>query len=473
MTRENLLKMLDSWIPGKKQEFLDDLEKLVSIRSVYSTPAPDKPYGEGCWNVLHEALKISGEYGFKIKNYDNYCGSATLGNSDESIGIFGHLDVVPEGDGWATDPYRIAVKENNYIFGRGTADNKAPALVALYAMRFLKEHDIPLNHSVMMVFGCDEERGMSDIPQFLAREKAPVFSLVPDAKYPLGHAEKGIIEFSMTQSHMPASPIMEMHGGIASNSVPDHAFAIIDKRMVDAEAISVYVNTDPRLSLEMSMDSLKLESTGDLRHASRPQNAVNAIEHLLSSILAMKILSGEALDTFKYLQQFILDYSGKFVKIACSDDISGSLTLVGSIIHLKNQELSLSVNIRYPVKADNHHIISQLYSELTKQGFAIENFSDNQPLFVPLEHPAIDRLVDITSDLLQMDDLEPLVLEGGTYARKLPNAVSFGVTVPGRIRLFGMEKGGAHQVDEYGDLKHLLLGIKIYATALYELDQIL
>ena len=104
MTRENLLKMLDSWIPGKKQEFLDDLEKLVSIRSVYSTPAPDKPYGEGCWNVLHEALKISGEYGFKIKNYDNYCGSATLGNSDESIGIFGHLDVVPEGDGWATDP---------------------------------------------------------------------------------------------------------------------------------------------------------------------------------------------------------------------------------------------------------------------------------------------------------------------------------------------------------------------------------
>ena len=187
----------------------------------------------------------------------------------------------------------------------------------------------------------------------------------------------------------------------------------------------------------------------------------------------MKILSGEALDTFKYLQQFILDYSGKFVKIACSDDISGSLTLVGSIIHLKNQELSLSVNIRYPVKADNHHIISQLYSELTKQGFAIENFSDNQPLFVPLEHPAIDRLVDITSDLLQMNDLEPLVLEGGTYARKLPNAVSFGVTVPGRIRLFGMEKGGAHQVDEYGDLKHLLLGIKIYATALYELDQIL
>ena len=67
-----------------------------------------------------------------------------------------------------------------------------------------------------------------------------------------------------------------------SNSVPDHAFAIIDKRMVDAEAISAYVNTDPRLSLEMSMDSLKLESTGDLRHASRPQNAVNAIVHLLS-----------------------------------------------------------------------------------------------------------------------------------------------------------------------------------------------
>ena len=86
----------------------------------------------------------------------------------------------------------ILSEDGKYLFARGTADNKSCGIMAMYAMRYLKEHDIKLKNNVMLVFGMNEEIGMNDIPEFLAREKCPKFSLVPDAKYPITYAEKGI-----------------------------------------------------------------------------------------------------------------------------------------------------------------------------------------------------------------------------------------------------------------------------------------
>ena len=65
----------------------------------------------------------------------------------------------------------------------------------------------------------------------------------------------------------------------------------------------------------------------------------------------------------------------------------------------------------------------------------------------------------------------PLSTEGGTYAQVLPNAIPYGATVPDRVRLFGMVKGGAHQADEYCDIPNLLINMQIYVRALIELDE--
>ena len=75
-------------------------------------------------------------------------------------------------------------------------------------------------------------------------------------------------------------------------------------------------------------------------------------------------------------------------------------------------------------------------------------------------------------DALEQPDIEPLK-DGGTYARRLPNAIPYGATVPGRVRLFGFAKGGAHQADEYCDIPNLLLNMRVYVRALIELDQML
>lgn len=54
---------------------------------------------------MEKALEISEKLGFKTVNVDGYVGYAEYGEGDEYIGVLGHLDLVPEGEGWKYPPY--------------------------------------------------------------------------------------------------------------------------------------------------------------------------------------------------------------------------------------------------------------------------------------------------------------------------------------------------------------------------------
>lgn len=51
------------------------------------------------------------------------------------IGVIGHVDVVPAGEGWDFDPFSLTCKDG-VLVGRGTSDDKAPLLTALYGLKF-------------------------------------------------------------------------------------------------------------------------------------------------------------------------------------------------------------------------------------------------------------------------------------------------------------------------------------------------
>lgn len=92
-----------------RQEFIDDISEVCRIRSVsiMNKQDPEKPFGAACRQMLDKALEMSGRYGFETRNYDNFCGSAVYGSNpdNDSIGIFSHMDIVPEGEGWTHDPF--------------------------------------------------------------------------------------------------------------------------------------------------------------------------------------------------------------------------------------------------------------------------------------------------------------------------------------------------------------------------------
>ena len=148
----------------KQEDFLTDLNKLVEIESVrdLSTKKEKAPFGDNCRKVLDVMLDMARADGFSTKDIDGYAGVIEYGDNEETFGVLGHLDVVPLGEGWSKEPLKVTYNDG-YVFGRGVMDDKGPALAGYYALKLIKELNIPLKKKVMLIMGCDEESGMECI----------------------------------------------------------------------------------------------------------------------------------------------------------------------------------------------------------------------------------------------------------------------------------------------------------------------
>ena len=125
---------------AKKDDILRDLDELIAIDSSedLNNTSEEYPVGPGPVKAMKKFLSFAQRDGFHIKNVDNYAGRVDYGTGEKRLGIIGHMDVVPAGDGWVTDPFKMLIKDGK-IIGRGSADDKGPALAAYYGMLLLKE----------------------------------------------------------------------------------------------------------------------------------------------------------------------------------------------------------------------------------------------------------------------------------------------------------------------------------------------
>ena len=157
---------IDGYIDAHVQDMVEDIFTLCRINSEKAPAQDGAPYGPGAAKALEAALHMAEGYGFAVRNYDNYVGTADLNDMEKQLDILAHLDVVPPGEGWqVTKPFE-PVEKDGCLYGRGTADDKGPAVAALYAMRAVKELGIPLKKNVRLILGTDEECGSSDIEHY-------------------------------------------------------------------------------------------------------------------------------------------------------------------------------------------------------------------------------------------------------------------------------------------------------------------
>ena len=70
----------------------------------------------------------------------------------EHLCFAGHVDVVPAGEGWATNPYK-AVEKNGFIYGRGTQDMKSGVAAFIQALKETKA----FNGTLSLLLTSDEE----------------------------------------------------------------------------------------------------------------------------------------------------------------------------------------------------------------------------------------------------------------------------------------------------------------------------
>ena len=150
------IQKIDAFIEENRDALLRDLKTLVDINSVQSAAQPGAPFGPGVRKALDAALEMARRFGLDAHDCEGYMGYAEIkGESEKQIATIAHLDVVPEGNGWDSDPFSMVEREG-FVIGRGTADDKGPAVLTLYAAKFFKEQGQPLPYTLRILLGCAE-----------------------------------------------------------------------------------------------------------------------------------------------------------------------------------------------------------------------------------------------------------------------------------------------------------------------------
>ena len=85
-----MIFMFEKYLEKYKLEIIENLQKLISIRSVSENNSdPDFPFGDGCNKALLFFLNLAKDLGFKTKNVEGYCGYVEFGEGKELVGIDG------------------------------------------------------------------------------------------------------------------------------------------------------------------------------------------------------------------------------------------------------------------------------------------------------------------------------------------------------------------------------------------------
>ena len=419
------------------EQFYTDLDGLLRIPSVTEQGDEQYPFGKNCADALDYTLALCEKYGFRTKKCGNMLGYAEIGEGEEMIGILAHLDVVPEGAGWDYPAFaltRVTVDGEERLIGRGVLDDKGPAMMCIYAMRVLANAKIPLKRRVRIIFGLTEEAGeWRDMEYYKQTEELPTFGFTPDANFPCGYGEKGISVFELKMP-LSVAGIDAVSGGQAHNMVPD--------------------------ACECTVGGDKISATGVSVHGSTPALGVNAI---IECMKAVNEKSPCALSEF-IVKKFGKECDGAGLGVNSSDSESGALTLNLGVIEIRGDEVVMTIDIRYPVTKKYDAILTMLRASCAQYGVSVTALENKSPVYMDRNGALIKTLHEAYCDVTG-DDTEPFTMGGGTYARAMPNIVSFGPVMPGCEET-------AHQKNEYITVDNVDKAVRIYAQTLLRLMEI-
>lgn len=473
---ENLEMLFDQWLAEHKDEMIEELGKWVAIPSVSRADlaAPNAPYGPDCRKMLDFALERGRHYGFEAEDYEGYCGSLRYGPAEQEIGFVGHLDVVPEGDGWIYEPYHMNEKDG-FLIGRGVGDDKGPTVMCLFLMRFFKENNIPLKHGLRLMFGCAEETGMADYAHYIEHNMGPIpeVSIVADSGFPVCYGQKG--SFNATFKIPAGKNIVAYTGGTVRNAIPDYAALTVSGISLD-KAQELLKDAD-RVSVEADGENVKIIGHGKAGHAAGPDPLVqnSAIIIAANAALLLEEKAGLDLAGCKFLSDAFPTAFGQGLGIDFEDDLSGKLTINAGVVKLEDGFIYLDIDIRYPVTQTSAAIGEQLTRRLAEYGVELVDVDTANPYYIDPNDKKVTALMSAYQEITG-DDTPAFTMGGGTYSRVIPNAMSFGpgFMKGGHHQTFLPEgHGGAHGRDEVMNIEDWLTAFKIYVLSVARLDEVM
>ena len=458
-----LEERISEWVDAHEAELLRDIARIVAVPSVRGEPCGGAPFGPGPRAALDEMLRLCGEYGFRTEIYGGAMGSADFSDAPAALDILAHLDVVAPGGGWDSDPYKAELR-GGCLYGRGTDDDKGPAVMALYALRCLKELGVELTHGCRLLFGTDEESGSGDLHYYYDGHAPAPNTFTPDSGFPVYNVEKGtyraVIERSWPAESAGAR-IVSARGGFRINVVPAEAEAEIAG--LDAPgALSFGSAAADSCGVELLAEDLpggcRILVRGRQAHAASPWDGCNAVTALLE-VLAALPLGGAAWESVRALARVLPhgDWRGEAAGIAQADGLSGELTISANIFELGGCSLRLDCDARVPLCAGEANCRAVFERALGGAGFAVSgdmepgHHTSAESAFVRTLLASYERFTGLAGECRSTG--------GGTYVHGIPGGVAFGASMPG----FDTRLHGANERIRVADA---LTACKIFALAI-------
>lgn len=452
---------ISAWIENHFEEILSSLKELVAIESVSGSNA--------CQHALDMMICLGEKNNFRLKcRRDDYA-VLFAGNKKKALGLAVHLDVVPAGSGWLYPPFHVS-KIGDYLVGRGINDNKGSAIMAFYAIKCLSELGLPLHHTLELVMGTCEETGMADIKHYVQREALPEWTLVPDGDYPVCYGQKGRF---VAKIRLPRGPVAYAQAAPAANVLAEKAIVVLEHTELSAVREAAATFAGGKITVQGIEQGIYIQADGQAGHAAEPASGKNALQILVLFLRSLKIDWGGWKNTLDAITLMVDNEYGSAYDLEAHDAVFGRLTSVSSCLDICGNELVISVDIRYPQCISGQIIKERISAFCSRFHLEICDINISEPSLLDKNAPIIRELMRVYQ-LHTGDMREPYTMCGGTYARIIPNSVTFGVTMPNASKelrkYLPMDHGEAHQCDEVLHIPSYRKSMEIFINAILAVD---
>lgn len=337
------------------------------------------------------------------------------------IGIVVHLDTVPFDESeWRYNP--LGEVANGRIYGRGVVDDKAAAIMALYAV---KELEGEIAKSWQIIVGSCEEGDWSDMVSYMnSNPTLPRFLFTIDGDGVQngcrGYADLEL-EFRREGAVPKAMALNQLYVPNATNNVvPAKAVALVGQNVYKQEGKAV--------------------------HSSIPEMGVNALVELADRLQNVKEAVQDFPGFFELMKRLKEDDIQKSIgfpadEIDCKEGCKTIAVPVGCLLH--DDILTLKLNVRLCV-----HSHSLMMSNIVM--YLCMNYNCNcythdwkLPAYVDPDSMYIQKMLESYKEVLGIET-KPNIAMGVGYNAALPNCAIFGP----RFAIEHDEEDCCHAVDE-------------------------
>lgn len=435
---------LINYIESRQKEIIDALCRFIRIESISN-------HDEKVKEALDFALDLGRSFGFNAKACLNgQVGVIETGQGDETLGILSHVDVVGPGNlgKWTTKPFEPVIKDGR-IYGRGALDDKGAIIASLFAMKAVRDLGMPLKKKVQMVLGTREEVEWSDMEAYVKEFPLPDYGFTPDGEFPLCNIEKGCIDvvmsFPLDECAEDGRYLSLIDAGTASNIVPGVCTAGI------TEIRGGRATVEP------------IEVFGKSVHSCAPEKGINAIFKLAEKVKGMELKRNKLLDLLCMVNERFGDIYGGGVGLR-----SESEYYHGEFVHrnvfsptlfkVEDRCAKITVNVRSAYGTKEEDIVRTLKALAVSYGGEVVSASILPAVYVSKERPFVQAMAKAYEEATGLKN-EFVLAYGGSYAKAMPNIVSWGPIFPG-------EEDTCHEENEYISIKSLVDNAKIFSMAI-------